>query len=72
MPDRLQTPRAVRPLGHTGQTGLFRLLPILVVNTIEDSRLETLQDHAVSALDLAVSSLVRHSGPVDLDVEFVT
>ena len=32
MPDRLQTPRPVRPPGHTGQTGLFRLLPILVVN----------------------------------------
>ena len=32
MPDRLQTPRPVRPPGHTGQTGRFRLLPILVVN----------------------------------------
>ena len=27
-----RTPRPVRPPGHTGQTGLFRLLPILVVN----------------------------------------
>ena len=32
MPDRLQTLRPVRPPGHTGQTGLFRLLPILVIN----------------------------------------
>ena len=34
MPDRLQTPRPVRPPGHTGQTGLFRLLPILIVNNV--------------------------------------
>ena len=33
MLDRLQTPRPVRPPGHIGQTGMFRLLPILVVNT---------------------------------------
>ena len=33
MPDRLQTPRTVRPPVHTGQTGLFRLLLILVINS---------------------------------------
>ena len=32
VPDRLQTLRPVRPLERTGQTGLYRLLPILVVN----------------------------------------
>ena len=37
MTDRLQTLRPVRPLERTGQTGLYRLLPILVVNTQQSS-----------------------------------
>ena len=43
-----------------------------LVQPVEDSRLEALQEHAVCALDLSVRPGVRDGRPVDPDVLFIT
>jgi hypothetical protein len=42
--------------------------PRELLQSIEDSSLEPLQDHVVHAFDLPVRAGVRHGGPIDSDV----
>ena len=42
-----------------------------LVQSVEDSRLEALQDHAICVLDLPVCAGVRHGDPIDVDVVFI-
>ena len=63
MPDRLQTPRPVRPPGHTGQTGMFRLLPILVVNRCHS--ISWMVHRVVSKGQLDVDSQFYFAGKLD-------
>jgi hypothetical protein len=41
-----------------------------LVQIIEDSKLDSLQDHAVGVLDLPIHAGVRHGGLIDMDVVF--
>ena len=42
--------------------------PRILVESVEDARLESLEDHAIGAFDLTVSSWMSDRSPVDFDV----
>jgi hypothetical protein len=47
-------------------------LPVKLVELVEDSRLDALQNHAVRALNLPVRARVHHNGQVNTDVIVIT
>ena len=40
----------------------------MFVESVEDARLESLEDHAVGAFDLTISSWMSNRSPIDFDV----
>ena len=45
--------------------------PAKLVQSVENPRLETLQDHVIRVLHLPIHAGVRHGGPINADVILV-
>ena len=44
----------------------------MFIESVEDARLESLEDHAVGAFDLTVSSWMSDRSPIDFDAVSIT
>ena len=51
---------------------LYNPSPNVLVESVKDAWLKTLEDHAISMLDLTVSMWVSDRGPVDSDAVSIT
>ena len=59
-------------LGSKDRWDLYNPSPSVLVESIEDARLKSLEDHAIGMLDLTVSTWVSNQGLVDPDAVSIT
>ena len=58
--------------GSRGSQGPLHPSPGVLVESVEDSWLESLEDHAIGLFDLTISTWMSDRGPVNPDAVFVT